>query len=551
VTGGIPLIHRRRAWLFTVALALALCAMTAAPAGAASPTSTPATRPATGPETPASAPSTAPSSAPAPTPVSEAELKSLVPDHFEVYDRPGDDGSTLLVRWPKASEEPNGAYVYVIEIAKSPAGFDANLYDANVVEPSDENLASANPDSFGSSAENANWYFAAVSPADHYYAKPPKDWLTSKRLDEFAAAGIVSAKTLGRAKAALTASTQPSDANRAAAAKAEQQWFAGLGAYLKKEEDKSQKDRKQKVNAGTYYYRLAVQSGDRKAYVTKDGKPVVLSAQAQPNWFKWNWTNNLLFSLIFCGVVVFFIHAAKRQPNLFIRKIAGLDAVDEAIGRSTEMDRPVFFVHGGASDMSDVATIASVNILARVARRTAEHDSRVRVMNNDPIVTAVSQEVVKQAYTEAGRPDAYNPDDVPLVASDQFSFVAAVSGNMVRERPGAIFLLGSFFAESLLLAETGASTGAIQVAGTDQYTQLPFFITTCDYTLIGEELYAASAYLSREPRLLGSLRGQDVGKLFLMIVLAVCSVVLTLGLWATGNSMGFGWLRHLFKAAGG
>ena len=41
-------------------------------------------------------------------------------------------------------------------------------------------------------------------------------------------------------------------------------------------------------------------------------------------------------------------------------------------------------------------------------------------------------------------------------------------------------------------ARLGNAAGAIQIAGTDAVTQLPFFITTCDYTLIGEELYAAS-----------------------------------------------------------
>ena len=54
--------------------------------------------------------------------------------------------------------------------------------------------------------------------------------------------------------------------------------------------------------------------------------------------------------------------------------------------------------------------------------------------------------------------------------------------------------------------------GAIQIAGSDAVTQIPFFITTCDYTLIGEELYAASAYLGREPILLGSLKAQDYAK---------------------------------------
>jgi len=137
---------------------------------------------------------------------------------------------------------------------------------------------------------------------------------------------------------------------------------------------------------------------------------------------------------------------------------------------------------------------------------------------------------VKNAYLEAGRPDAYREDSIYFLTDQQFSYVASVCGIMVRERPAANFMLGYFYAESLVLAETGFTTGAIQIAGTDALAQLPFFITTCDYTLIGEELYAASAYLSREPMLLGSLKGQDVGKAFVMLVIIVGSILATFGI---------------------
>jgi hypothetical protein len=71
-------------------------------------------------------------------------------------------------------------------------------------------------------------------------------------------------------------------------------------------------------------------------------------------------------------------------------------------------------------------------------------------------------------------------------------------------------------------------TGAIQISGTDSTYQIPFFIAACDYCLIGEELYAASAYLSREPRLLGSLRGQDTGKIFLTTAIALGAIFITI-----------------------
>ena len=98
-----------------------------------------------------------------------------------------------------------------------------------------------------------------------------------------------------------------------------------------------------------------------------------------------------------------------------------------------------------------------------------------------------------------------------------------------QKQPAANFFMGAYYAESLLLAEPGAATGAIQIAGTDSDHQLPFFITSCDYTLIGEELYAASAYLSREPVLVGTLRGQDIGKGVFLGAIVVGTLLVTLG----------------------
>jgi hypothetical protein len=142
-----------------------------------------------------------------------------------------------------------------------------------------------------------------------------------------------------------------------------------------------------------------------------------------------------------------------------------------------------------------------------------------------PVVLTVAQEVVREGYVDRGRPDAYREDKIFFVTDDQFAYTAATCGIMMREKPAANFFMGGYYAESLLLAETGAASGAIQIAGTDSLPQLPFFITTCDYTLIGEELFAASAYLSREPMLLGSLKGQDVGKALIMLLILVQSLL--------------------------
>lgn len=285
-------------------------------------------------------------------------------------------------------------------------------------------------------------------------------------------------------------------------------------------------------NRDPHYFRLYVTPVD---YTTPEGQELppeewLVGEQVGPVIAKgnvWNFarTNSCIGAILICIAVMTFINRAKKGAPLFVRRIAGLDHVEEAIGRATEMGRPILYVMGIGA-MSDIATIASVNILGRVARKVANYESRLLVPAYDPIAMAVCQEVVQDAYIDAGRPDAYNKDDIFYLTSDQFAYAAAIDGIMMRERPATNLLIGVFFAESLLIAETGASTRAIQIAGTDQLHQLPFFVTACDYTLIGEELYAASAYISREPMLLGSLKGQDLIKAILMILVFLGTIMI-------------------------
>jgi hypothetical protein len=260
------------------------------------------------------------------------------------------------------------------------------------------------------------------------------------------------------------------------------------------------------VNGRAYQYRVIAASPTETAESEPSG---FVSSSAQ--WFDTDTLPALVGTAILISVFLYFINRAKRDRNLFIRRISGLDHVEEALGRATEMGRPTLYVPG-LSSIADVATIASLNILGEVAKRTAKYGTPLIVPNTDPIVYTVAREIVKESYTSAGRPDAFSQDIVFFVTDQQFAYAAAVDGIMTREKPATNFLIGMFFAESLILAETGAATGAIQIAGTDAVAQLPFFITACDYTLIGEELYAASAYLSREPLLLGATKAQDYSK---------------------------------------
>lgn len=260
------------------------------------------------------------------------------------------------------------------------------------------------------------------------------------------------------------------------------------------------------TNGAPYYYKLAAAGPGWQLDYPEVG-PVVPKAQ----WFHTGKIVVLAFALVFSFLVVLMVQRAKAGQKLYVRPIAGINAVDEAIGRATEMGKPILFVPG-IGEAYEVATIAAFTVLGRVAKRTAEYGSRLLVPNTYATVMIIAQEVVKAACIDAGRPHAYNDKDVFYVTSEQFPFTAAVNGLMLRERTATNFYLGKFYAESLILAETGFQAGSIQIAGTDELTQIPFFVAACDYTLMGEELYAASAYLSNDPLQLGTLKAQDIAK---------------------------------------
>lgn len=251
-------------------------------------------------------------------------------------------------------------------------------------------------------------------------------------------------------------------------------------------------------------------------------------AQTPDGLVRFDRINAFVLVSIFCTAILLYTKWAREGKPLFLRKIPGLDAVEEAVGRATEMGRPVLFIPGIA-ELDEIETIAGISILGRVAKITAQYETPLVVPVRYPLVLAAGQEVVEQAYIQAGKTDAYDKDMVRYVAGEQFAFTANVNGYMMRERPATNIYMGAFFAESLLLAETGNAAGSIQIAGTARPEQLPFFIAACDYTLMGEELYAASAYLSHEPVMLGGLKGQDFVKILIILCILLGVVLVSLG----------------------
>lgn len=256
-------------------------------------------------------------------------------------------------------------------------------------------------------------------------------------------------------------------------------------------------------------------------------------------WFDGDKLPVLIIAGVSIIIVLYTTYHRSSREKYRMREIAGLKAVDDAIGRATEMAKPVLYTPGWGGDIQRPTTIASMNILSHIARKTAEYDCTLVYPTHDPVIMAVAQEVIRESYANAGYPDRYRKENVTYVTSSQFGYAAAVDGMISRLKPASIFLLGTFEAESLILAETGNAIGAIQIAGTDSTIQLSFFIVACDYTLIGEELFAASGYLSGDQAILASVRAQDIMKVLIALFLLAAVV------WSTVQTLngggGEGW----------
>lgn len=219
--------------------------------------------------------------------------------------------------------------------------------------------------------------------------------------------------------------------------------------------------------------------------------------------------------------------AKKKLPN--IRKIAAIDAIDDAVGRAVETGRPVMCVAGYTVSPEEIAGITVGAYVAGLCARLSVPLIYICRMTD---TLAVAQEYVREAYVKEGKLDEYKPEESFRFSSNQqYGFAAGVMGTVEREKPAFGVFVGRFATENLALTEPGARLGAIQIGGTATNPQtMPSFAVTCDYLLISDEVFAAGAYLSQDPLQLGIVVGGDPGKILAIAILLIGSILTLLGI---------------------
>ena len=237
--------------------------------------------------------------------------------------------------------------------------------------------------------------------------------------------------------------------------------------------------------------------------------------------------------LILSGLVLWKIAAAKRNPDkVFIRPIAGLAAIDEAIGRAAELGTPILF-NPGVEDFTNIQSLAALGVLGHVAKKCAVFGIPIIVTTCKPIMVPICEDVLRSAFDEAGKPELMHGCEVQFISTANDLTALGTAALMLDRKVSSVFLFGAYDYTSLLYSEGGQLAGCMQIAGTGEYYQIPFFIASCDYVVMVEELFACSSYLSRNPVMLGSVAGQDYGKLVLLGLIGIGVIVSTV--YGLGN----------------
>jgi Domain of unknown function (DUF6754) len=241
--------------------------------------------------------------------------------------------------------------------------------------------------------------------------------------------------------------------------------------------------------------------------------------------------------LIIVLLAIYVTARVASKKKLKTRVIPGLDRIDGWIREAAKLKRPVFFTPGTGS-VTSPDTLAALALLGYVAKHCVEDGARILVANSDPQVQQVTEDIVKTAYTKLGKAKEFSTDMVRYISTRQFAYSAGVMGILRREKPAVNFFVGDFQAEALQIAETGRTEALYQFGGTSNTDQLPFFMTTCDQTLIGEELYTAQGYLSADPEANSKLIGPDAGKILAIILILAGVLLVTFGNSILADLMG-------------
>jgi len=244
----------------------------------------------------------------------------------------------------------------------------------------------------------------------------------------------------------------------------------------------------------------------------------------------------LVSLLIIAGSIIYYMQRAYAGQLPKLRRLAAVNQIDEILGRCVEMGRPAYYLMDTVNmDTPSVLapTVAAFQILAYTARSAARLGAKFFVPVVQGLAYTISTEIVDEAYRAENKSDELKLEEAVMYLPDGADRMYIIN-HMWSDGMAGAFFIGSWYHKAVIFTENAARVGAMMLGGTDTTHNIPFIVAICDYSIIGEELYALGAYVSEDPTVSSSLAGQDVGKFIALILIILGSILLTLGISIKG-----------------
>jgi hypothetical protein len=238
------------------------------------------------------------------------------------------------------------------------------------------------------------------------------------------------------------------------------------------------------------------------------------------------------FLVLFVALIGgFTVYERVRKGGRNLRDIPALSRLIHAIGLAVE-DGTRLHISLGTSNMTgeqSASALAGLSILDRVARTASISDTPPVVTSGDGALSVLSQAALAGAYRDMGVGELHDPSQARLVGVTPLSYVAGTLPIIHDEQVSATLMTGHFGPELALIAETADRADGFTLAGTDSLPGQAALYAAAQEPLIGEELFAAGAYLRSGIVHMASLRAQDVLRWLIIASILVGGVVKLFG----------------------
>jgi len=220
----------------------------------------------------------------------------------------------------------------------------------------------------------------------------------------------------------------------------------------------------------------------------------------------------LVLILAFAGIMVFFALRSRKEPRANLREIPAFTRLRRGLGLAVEAGERIHISlgYGGVTGVPGGSTLLGLGLLQRVARTASVSDYPPIATNGEAVQTILAQDTMRSAFQAVGAESQYDPNATQLTGLTPFSYAAGVLPVVYDQQVAVNILTGSFGSEVALITDAAGRTHSTSLGGSDNVAAQAVLYASAQEPLIGEELYAAGAYLQAGPMHLGSVRAQDI-----------------------------------------